>query len=169
MRKTRLNLVLAILGVSAILIPAGCGNATAAIPNVGDKAPDFTLESIDGQKISLSHFKGKNVLIVFTAVHCVQCEKQLPYIDAACSQAGNNLAVLNIYREDPATRVKKHVQEKQLTRYPALPDPQDKVAALYGLPPKAAPVNIIISADGIIVNKHAGPFERQEDINTWIK
>jgi peroxiredoxin len=169
MMKARLHLVLAILVVYATTILAGCGNATAAIPNVGDKAPNFTLESIDGQKVSLADFKGKNILIVFTAVHCVQCEKQMPYIDAVCSQTNGKLAVLNIYREDPVSRVKKHVQEKQLSRYPALPDPQDRVAVLYGLPPKAAPVNIIISTDGIIVNKHAGPFERQEDISTWLK
>jgi cytochrome oxidase Cu insertion factor (SCO1/SenC/PrrC family) len=33
---------------------------------VGDKAPHFTLEEIDGKKISLSAFKGKkNVVLVF--------------------------------------------------------------------------------------------------------
>jgi len=32
----------------------------------GDKAPDFTLENMDGQKISLSDFRGKkNVVLVF--------------------------------------------------------------------------------------------------------
>lgn len=33
---------------------------------VGDKAPDFTLENIDGRRISLSDFRGKkNVVLVF--------------------------------------------------------------------------------------------------------
>jgi cytochrome oxidase Cu insertion factor (SCO1/SenC/PrrC family) len=33
---------------------------------VGDKAPDFTLENMDGKKISLSGFRGKkNVVLVF--------------------------------------------------------------------------------------------------------
>ena len=32
----------------------------------GDKAPDFTLENMDGRKISLSDFRGKkNVVLVF--------------------------------------------------------------------------------------------------------
>ena len=37
---------------------------------VGDPAPDFTLEDIDGKKISLSDFRGKkNVVLVFYRGH----------------------------------------------------------------------------------------------------
>lgn len=37
---------------------------------VGDQAPDFTLENIDGKRISLSDFRGKkNVLLVFYRGH----------------------------------------------------------------------------------------------------
>ena len=37
---------------------------------VGDKAPDFTLENIDGKKISLSGFAGKkNLVLVFYRGH----------------------------------------------------------------------------------------------------
>jgi peroxiredoxin Q/BCP len=32
---------------------------------IGDKAPDFTLPSDDGEEVSLEHFKGKRVLIFF--------------------------------------------------------------------------------------------------------
>ena len=37
-----------------------------AEPNVGEKAPDFSLRSTSGEMVSLSQFKGhKNVLIAF--------------------------------------------------------------------------------------------------------
>jgi cytochrome oxidase Cu insertion factor (SCO1/SenC/PrrC family) len=37
---------------------------------VGDKAPDFTLEDIDGSNISLSNFRGKkSVVLVFYRGH----------------------------------------------------------------------------------------------------
>ncbi len=37
---------------------------------VGDKAPDFTLENMDGKKISLSGFRGKKkVVLVFYRGH----------------------------------------------------------------------------------------------------
>lgn len=37
----------------------------AAALNVGDKAPDFELDSTSGGKLKLSSFKGRNVLINF--------------------------------------------------------------------------------------------------------
>lgn len=38
--------------------------------NVGDMAPDFTLENMDGRAISLSDFRGKkNVVLVFYRGH----------------------------------------------------------------------------------------------------
>ena len=37
---------------------------------VGDKAPDFTLQNMDGKRVSLSDFAGKkNVLLVFYRGH----------------------------------------------------------------------------------------------------
>lgn len=37
---------------------------------LGDKAPDFTLEEMDGKRVSLSDFRGKkNVVLVFYRGH----------------------------------------------------------------------------------------------------
>lgn len=40
----------------------GASNATAV--EIGDKAPDFTLPSTTGEKISLSQFRGKKVVLL---------------------------------------------------------------------------------------------------------
>ncbi|GAI45264.1 unnamed protein product, partial [marine sediment metagenome] len=96
------------------LIMVGCGGV-ATIPQIGDKAPDFTLKNIDGESVSLSDFRGKPVLLVFTSVYCVECTEQMPYIEAAFERSGGKLAVLTVYREDSLSRVKKHVDEEKLT------------------------------------------------------
>ena len=51
----------------ALLLVGGLGLARGAwAVDVGDKAPDFTLKSTNGEKISLSQFRGKNhVLLEF--------------------------------------------------------------------------------------------------------
>jgi cytochrome oxidase Cu insertion factor (SCO1/SenC/PrrC family) len=46
----------------ALLLAA---SSSASALNVGDKAPDFELESSKGGKLKLSDLKGKNVLINF--------------------------------------------------------------------------------------------------------
>ncbi len=54
-------LYLALLLVGGLGLVGGAGAV-----EVGDKAPDFTLKSTNGEKISLSQFKGKkHVLLEF--------------------------------------------------------------------------------------------------------
>lgn len=47
----------------------------AKAPMVGDKAPDFSLVSVTGDKVSLSSFKGKVVLVGMFHI-CVPCMNQ---------------------------------------------------------------------------------------------
>ena len=50
--------------VFAIAVVVGASTAAQAL-EVGDKAPDFELESSKGGKLKLSSLNGKNVLINF--------------------------------------------------------------------------------------------------------
>ena len=46
----------------------------------GQAAPDFTLDDLDGQPVSLSQFKGQVVLLDFWASWCIPCINDLPYL-----------------------------------------------------------------------------------------
>ncbi len=49
----------------ALLLVGGLGLAGGAwAVKVGDKAPDFTLKSTTGEKISLSQFRGKKLVLL---------------------------------------------------------------------------------------------------------
>ena len=163
-RKTSIMLAVAALTLMTMI---GCG--TNQIPQIGDKAPAFTLESIDGKNISLSDFQGKTVLIVFTSVNCKECESQMPYLVGAYQQENGKLAVLDIYHMiyDPRL-VRDYVTDKQFTTFPALPDPNNKVANAYGAT-RYPPTNFIIDTVGIIRYKKIGPFQSQEEIEDILK
>jgi len=157
-------LAVAIFGLTTIV---GCG--TAKVPQVGDKAPAFTLQSIEGKNISLSDFQGKIVLIVFTSVNCKECETQMPYLVGAYENAGGKLVVLDIYHMiyDPRL-VQDYVTSKQFTTFPSLPDLNNTVANSYGAT-RYPPTNFIIDATGTIKYKKIGPFQSQQEIEDIIK
>ena len=56
-------LMLCMLGL-LFLVGQGTGVQVAAALEVGEKAPDFTLPSTTGGKISLSQFRGKKVVLL---------------------------------------------------------------------------------------------------------
>jgi hypothetical protein len=59
MGKWTHRVLIAAIGVSLIF-----GAGVAAALEVGDKAPDFELPSTTGEKIALSHFKGKKYVLL---------------------------------------------------------------------------------------------------------
>ena len=62
MKKPYVNLIMALFGsLALLLINVGDGLAL----KVGDKAPDFTLPSTTGEKISLSQFQGQKPVVLF--------------------------------------------------------------------------------------------------------
>ena len=59
--KTRKKILPFLLVAASLILTSGLAQAL----QVGDKAPDFELDSSKGGKLKLSGLKGKNVLINF--------------------------------------------------------------------------------------------------------
>jgi cytochrome oxidase Cu insertion factor (SCO1/SenC/PrrC family) len=59
--KTRKKILPILLVAASLILTSGLAQAL----QVGDKAPDFELDSSKGGKLKLSSLKGKNVLINF--------------------------------------------------------------------------------------------------------
>ena len=55
--------------------------------SVGTVAPSFTLKDIDGKSVSLSDFRGKQVVLHFWASWCPDCREETPQLKAAQAAA----------------------------------------------------------------------------------
>lgn len=68
---------------------------------VGDLAPDFTLQTVDGGTVSLANFKGQSVALVFSRGHfCPYCMNQInQLIEKAPALKEQNATILPVFRE----------------------------------------------------------------------
>lgn len=98
----------------------------------GDEAPDFTLPDADGNKVSLSSFRGQRVIIYFyPAAMTPGCTKQAcDFRDSLASLAAAGLAVIGISPDNPAKLAR--FREKEGLNFPLLSDSDRSVLAAYG-------------------------------------
>ncbi|MEI7736426.1 MAG: redoxin domain-containing protein [Ferruginibacter sp.] len=99
---------------------------------IGQFAPEFSLFSSNKNKVSLSSFRGKNVLILFfPQAFTGVCTKQLCTIRDDISRYNNaNAEVLGISVDSVFTLAK--YKEEQQYNFPLLSDFNKEVSALFG-------------------------------------
>lgn len=128
----------------------------------GDMAPNFEMQLIDGQKISLHDLKGKIVMLQFTASWCSVCRKEMPFIEKEIWQVhkDKDFIVIGIDRDEPLEKVQAFA-EKMLITYPLSLDPNADIFGLFALKQSGVTRNIIIDKEGRIVFK-TRLFNREE-------
>jgi len=62
--------LLAVISVAALVTVSGCSGGTSI---KGEKAPDFTVETIRGEEVTLSQFEGQVVIVDFMSSMCGYC------------------------------------------------------------------------------------------------
>ena len=163
MKRYKWHLIL-ILGLALVLISS---LAACTKPKETPYAPDFTLQTISGETVSLSDFRGKPVMLTFWKINCAACQFQMPYTQAFYDeQSGETIAVLTINVGDSASAAQDYVTSRRLT-FPVLLDRQGKVAQMYGLP--GVPVTFLIDSEGIVKAYKIGAFQSQEEMESAIK
>jgi peroxiredoxin len=133
----------------------------------GVAAPDFTLASLDGSKVSLSEFRGKAVLLNFWATWCPPCKVEMPWFEDLQKQyASQGLVVLGVAMDDtePAT-IAKFASELGVNYQVLLGT--NKVSDDYG-DVQYLPTTFYIGRDGAIVDKMTGLLDRN-DIEQAVK
>ena len=99
---------------------------------VGDDAPDFTLTGADGESVTLSALRGKDVVVYFyPAAATPGCTTQAcDFRDNLASLEAAGYRVLGI-SPDPVDKLAAFVEQESLT-FPLLSDEDHAVAEAYG-------------------------------------
>ncbi|WP_179885022.1 peroxiredoxin [Bacillus sp. AFS015802] len=134
-------------------------------PNVGDRAIDFKLETLNGDSITLSDLKGKKVILNFWATWCPPCKEEMPVIQEFYEKYGKDVEVLAI-NIDPQYNVKEYQKAMGLT-FPILLDRQDKINNAYDI--LTVPTTYIINEQGIIIHKQIGAITNINSLSSMLK
>jgi len=121
---------------------------------IGDKAPDFVLTDMEGNKHKLSDYKGKGVFLNFWGTWCKPCEREMPYMNnqyKVYKDQGVEILALNV--GEPDFLINKFVEKHDLV-FPILKDKNKDVLILYGVKP--LPTTMLINPDGIITAIETG-------------
>ncbi len=154
--------------VTWLLLLPGWSVASALGPEwIGRKAPDFTLETIDGRaKISLSDLRGQVVVIDFWATWCAPCKRYLPQL-AKLETLHDRVRVLAVNIDDDRRNAVEFLKFNgiQLT---ALFDEKKRVVEEYGV--LAMPSAFVIDKRGVVRFIHSGYTDNEiEQIRNELK
>lgn len=123
------------------------------VVRLGQEAPDFTIEFTDGTPSKrLSDFRGKVVLLQFTASWCSVCIKEMPHIEEQIWKVykSKGLQLFGVDRKEPKETVIKFAERMKIT-YPLILDEQSEIFSLYAHPSSGVTRNVLIDKAGKIV------------------
>ena len=143
---------------------------------VGEKAPDFTLPSISGEKISLHQLKGKkNVVISFVpAAWTPVCSDQWPGYNIAKTIFDENDAILLGITVDSIPTLFAWTKQMGKLWFHVLSDfwPHGKVADMFGVLRSdgvSERALFVIDKEGILQYAHVGDINKRPDLEDLAK
>ena len=119
-------------------------------------ASDFALDSLNGNIVHLSDFRGNVVLVNFWATWCGPCKILTPWLVELRNQYHpQGLEILGIALDEDATEVEiGEFSDKMKINFPILIGNENVARAYGGIP--AMPATFLISRDGKIVETIVG-------------
>ena len=116
---------------------------------IGQAAPDFTVDMLDGDKVTLSDLRGDVVLLTFWDPECPTCQKQMDVAEERIVKRLQDKSVHYLPISRGYTR--EYISDYCLSRgydFPIGLDPQKRIYGLYAT--KYVPRSFVIDRKGII-------------------
>ena len=142
-------------GSSSILLRASTEAVSYNLPDGRTEAPDFTLKSVSGKKITLSSYRGKVVILDFWATWCPPCKAEIPdFIKLYSKYKKDGFQMLGISVDQGGLVDVKPFMKDYGINYPIMLATESVVREYGGI--RGIPTTFVIDKAGRIVDKFEG-------------
>ncbi len=143
--------------------------AQAAGPAQKFMAKDFEVYDGEGNKVKLSDFRGKPVVINFFASWCSPCKIEMPYFEEAYQSYGDKIEFmmvnLNAFGNDKRERAEALIADGGYT-FPVYFDTDGSATLTYNI--RSMPFSLFVSSTGEIVEQKLGAM-RKADLDAIVE
>lgn len=145
--------------------------------NLGNKAPEFSQENVNGKQLNLNSLRGKVVLIDFWASWCGPCRQENPAVVAAYKKyhlsdfkSGKGFEILSVSLDQNKEAWIKAIEKDGLVWPNHVCDLlgwNNAVAQRYLV--RGIPTNYLINGDGVIIGKSLRGKDLEKALEEFIK
>jgi len=156
-KKTVLLVVIVMLAVIGLLYGiTRVGGKRQMIFREGDRAPEFSLPTLDNKIVNLSSYRGKVVMVHFWATWCPPCVEEIPVLEQLYrAMAGQDFEILAVSVDEGGPEVVGPLSARNKLTFPVLLSPDRSAASLYGT--FKFPETYVLDREGIVRIKAIGP------------
>jgi len=121
---------------------------------LGEIAPDFELETLDGETAKLSDFRGEKVLLNFWATWCPPCRAEMPDMQKFHEETNVNILAVNLIETESSPQNVPEFKDELGLTFPILLDKGSELTTEYKI--MAYPTSFMIDTNGRIQYKAFG-------------
>lgn len=125
-------------------------------------APDFTVIDTDGNKVKLSDFFGKPIVLNFWASWCPPCKSEMPEFNKVYAEVKDEVLFFMVDMVDgqreTTTKGKQFIKDSGYS-FPVYFDETEEAAYTYGI--SSIPTTLFIDKDGIVASGYKGAINEK--------
>lgn len=123
------------------------------------KAPDFRVQTLNGETVVLEDFIGKSTVLNFWATWCAPCKVEMPVFEDMYAKYGDevNFVMINVDGgASPVAAASEFIAQNGYT-FPVYADTD--YSASYAYNARSIPLSVFIDKDGNILQTHVGAMD----------
>lgn len=143
-----------VLLVVAGLVASGCGSDQTS-SGASAQAPNFELETMEGDTFELADHRGRVVVVNFWATWCAPCLEEIPtFVEMQEEYGDRGLQFVGVSLDQQGFEVVRPFARKMEINYPLVVDDGSLAKRFGGL--QGVPTTYVVGTDGRIRNRIEG-------------